>query len=209
VRHFLDRITRSLITLVAVATALTSHATDSAPSGSVEAVWKAQRIEFVYRSEGRLYRCDTLEHKIKQVLHRLGAHEQIELRHLACHDLARQAHFELLMESPIEATPENVGDLTQYDSEDELIARVRHEQLPSSADLPRFAAVWQPISFRRDALDLDAGDCALVQQLRRQVLPKMAVHVTADIKSIDCSAELMGIAKPRLNVVALVPASEQ
>ncbi len=177
---------------------------------SVEAIWKPQRLMFAYRSEGRTYSCDILEHKIVMILRRLGARDGLEVRRVTCHDLARQARFAVLLESPIAATNENISDVTQYDSKDELIARVSNVELPSAADLERFPAVWESVSFRRDhKLYLEAGDCALVQQLRRQVLPKMSVKVTKDIGGMDCAQELAGIAAPRLVVLALVRTFDQ
>jgi len=188
-----------------VVAALTVQAADLPEQGSIVAVWKPQSLTFDYRSEGRLYQCDVLAYKITKILHRLGAGDRLELRG-QCHDLAGQVHLELLMASPVEATPENIRDITSYGSEAELVARVRGIHLRSAVDVERFPAVWRSISFRRDSsLELDAGDCALVQQLRHQVLPKMSLQVTTDMAGIDCSQELNGIAKPRLTVLALVP----
>jgi hypothetical protein len=99
------------------------HAAEPPPESHVEAVWKAQSIVFEYHSEGRTYRCDILEYKIKMILQRLGARERLELRRHACRDLAGWARFEVVMESPVEATEENVHEITRYDSKDELIAR--------------------------------------------------------------------------------------
>jgi hypothetical protein len=175
---------------------------------TIEAVWKPQTIMFEYRSEGRVYRCDILQYKIGMILRRLGARDRLEVRRFACSDHGGRTRFEVLMESPVEATAENVRDITSYSSEDELIARARGVQLPSAADLERFPAAWESIAFHRDgALYLEAGDCALVQQLRRQILPKMSLRVTKDIASMDCAQELSGIGSPRLTVTALVPTS--
>jgi hypothetical protein len=205
-RKLLDRIARSACACIVLAAALTAHAADLQQRDDIEAVWKAQSIVFQYRSEGRLYPCDILKYKIGMILRRLGARESLALRRSGCHDLAGHARFEVLLESPVEATADNIRDITRYDSEDELVARVRGVPLPSPADVERFPAAWESISLRK--LDLDAGDCALVQQLRRQILSKMSVEVMKDIKGVDCSQELAGIRPPRLMVLALVPARE-
>lgn len=123
---------------------------------------------------------------------------------LRCRDFDGLAELEVLMESPVIATAENIRDITSYDSEDELIARVRGMPLPSPEDLERFPAVWQPISFRgagSGKLYLADRDCALVQQLRRQILPNMSVQVIKDVERLDCS-----YAASRLKVLALVAA---
>lgn len=160
----------------------------------VEAVWKAQRLEFYYRSLDTLYTCVGLEEKTKVILRQLGARGRIALRHIGCRDFSRLVRLEVLIESPFVATPETIRDITTYDSEDALIARVRGVSLPSPEDLERFPAVWKTVTFR--------GDCALLQQLRQQIMSKMSVQMLKDIKRSICSQ-----ASPRLAVMALVPSS--
>jgi hypothetical protein len=171
-----------------------------APQDPIEAVWQAQRLTFDYRSEGRMYSCDILEHKVRNILAQLGARDGLMVRRVSCRDFATAARFEVIMESPVLATPENIRAITLYDSEDELIARVRGVDLPTAADLERFPAVWESIALQRaPKVYLETGDCALVQQLRRQILPKMSVQIVRDIDRVDCSR-----ASPRLTVMALV-----
>ena len=110
----------------------------------------------------------------------------------------------MFIESPVKATVDNIRDITQYSSEEELIARARAMQLPSAAELQRFPAAWERISFHRNRyLHLDAGDCALVQQLRQQIMPRMSIQVTKDIDAADCSRERESLTAPRLVVLAL------
>jgi len=191
---------------IGVATmAQTTHAADPAAAGSIDAVWKPQAIVFDYRSEGRVYGCDVLEYKIGMILRRLGARDSLALTDYQCRDLADRVRVRLLLESPVAATADNVREITSYSSEEELTARLRGVRLPSATDLQRFPAAWESISFRDGKLDLEAADCALVQQIRNQVLPKMSVQVTKDIRGVDCTQEMTGIARPRLTVFALVP----
>jgi hypothetical protein len=187
--------------LAFLALLLTSFASSAqAPQDPVEAVWRAQRLTFEYRSEGRMYACDILEHKIRSVLTQLGARDRIVVQRISCRDFAGSARLEVIMESPVIATPENIRAITQYDSQDELIARVRGVTLPSAQDLERFPAVWESISLQRaPKVYLSTGDCALVQQLRRQILPKMSVQIVKDIDRVNCSSS-----SPRLTVQALV-----
>lgn len=205
-RSFLDRIAQIGIACLATLLAMANGA-ERADAAEIVATWKPQRLVFNYRSVGRNYTCAILEYKIKMILQRLGASEQLEMKRFACRDLAGHARFEVVMRSPIEASDENIREITQYDSEDELLARLHGAGLPSAAEIETFPAVWTTVSFRR--LDLDSADCALVQQIRRQILPKMAVQVTKDIAGVDCSQELTGIAGPKLTVLALVPLDRQ
>ena len=75
------------------------------PPHPVEAVWKPQHLIFQFRSENRTYACDVLENKIKMILLRLGARDAIELRRVSCRNFAGTARFEVIMESPVPATP--------------------------------------------------------------------------------------------------------
>jgi|HigsolmetaAR204D_1030405.scaffolds.fasta_scaffold00410_9 hypothetical protein len=171
---------------------------------SVDAIWVTQAVVFDYRSMGRTYPCEVLAYKIKMILERVGATESLELRRFVCHDLSPYARFEIVMTSPAEATDANIAAVTRYDARDELISRLYGIELPSAADVARFPAVWAPVSFRK--MHLDAGDCALLQQIRRQVLPKMSVAVTKDIRRGECD-QPSGFGPPSLEVIALLPAN--
>jgi hypothetical protein len=173
----------------------------------VEAVWKPQRINFVYRGYSTLYSCRGLQDKLEKILTTVGARGgSIQLRAYSCDDELAIARFQIALASPVEATPENVEALTTYDSQDALIARVRGERLASGEDLQRFPAVWKTISFARSReMRLAPGDCELVDQLRRHILPHMSVQIVND--QVRCS-QFGNIGKPRLTVSALVPVEQ-
>jgi hypothetical protein len=169
----------------------------------VEAVWKPQRMNFVYRGYSTLYSCSSLQQKLEKILMTVGARGGIELRTYACDDQLSVARFQIVLTSPVAATPENVQELTTYDSRDQLIARVHGERLAKAEDLPRFPAVWKTISFARSReMKLAPGDCELVRELRRHILPRMSVQIVSD--QVRCSP-FGNIGKPQLTVSALVP----
>jgi hypothetical protein len=169
----------------------------------VEAVWKPQRMNFVYRGYSTLYSCHSLQQKLEKILMTVGARGGIELRAYSCDDDLAIARFQIALTSPVEATPQNVEQLTSYDAQDELVARVRGEHLASAEDLQRFPAVWKTVSFARSReMKLAPGDCELVLQLRRHILPRMSVQIVSD--QVRCSP-FGNIGKPQLTVSALVP----
>jgi len=175
----------------------------SADDAVVQAVWKPQRMNFVYRGYSTLYSCRSLQQKLEKILTSVGARGGIELRAYSCDDESASASFQIALTSPIEATPENVEQLTTFDTREELVARVHGERLATAEDLPRFPAVWKTISFARSReMKLSPGDCELVLQLRRHILPRMAVQIVND--QVRCS-EFGNIGKPQLTVSALVP----
>jgi hypothetical protein len=174
---------------------------------SVEAVWKAQQVNFEYRGYSTAYSCRSLEDKLELILRTVGAREDVQLRSYACDEQIGIARFQISLQSPVVASEQNVREQTTHDAKGELVARVKGEKLPSAADLPRFTAVWKTVSFARDPrMRLERGDCELVQQLRRQILPRMSVHILKD--NVRCSSSMGNIGPPRLTVSALVPADQ-
>lgn len=173
------------------------------PDEVVEAVWKPQQMNFVYHGYSTLYSCRSLQDKLQKILSTVGARGGIELRAYSCDDQLSTARFQIALASPVEATPQNVQEITTYDAQDELMARVRGEHLASGEDLQRFPAVWKTISFARSReMKLAPGDCELVLQLRRHILPRMSVQIVSD--QVRCSP-FGNIGNPRLTVSALVP----
>ena len=204
------RISRRLIAFARAAVLLLAAGVASAQAQPdppvVEAVWKPQRMNFVYRGYSTLYSCRGLQEKLEKILTTVGARGGIQMRAYSCDDELAIARFQIVLASPVEATPENVQELTTYDSQDELVARMRGEQLASAEDLQRFPAVWKTISFARSReMRLAPGDCELVEQLRRHILPRMSVQVVSD--QVRCSP-WGNIGKPRLTVSALVPVTK-
>jgi hypothetical protein len=204
---------RMLSTFVAMVAVLFSTAAAARPPQTertealhaVEAVWKTQTLSFVYQGYATIYSCGALRTKLQQILQTLGARDTMKISMWGCSDLAGGGRIQIDMESPVEATPENIRALTTYDSQDVLIARMREERLPVAEDVQRFPAAWKTVSFTRDkTMKLSPGDCELVEHLRRSVLPAMSIRV--DYERLQCSAAFGNIGQPQLRVTALVPA---
>lgn len=203
------RATRWFVAAIAYLTIAAPFATAvadaSADGESVQAVWKPQQMNFEYRGYSTTYSCRSLEDKLELILRSVGAREDVQLNGYACDEQMGIARFQILLQSPVVASEENIRELTTRDAKDELVARVNGEKLPSAADVPRFNAVWKTVSFARDRrMRLERGDCELVQQLRRQILPRMSVHIVKD--DVRCSSGTGNVGPPRLIVSALVPA---
>jgi hypothetical protein len=174
----------------------------------VEAVWKVQSLSFAYSGYATVYSCDALFRKVSDILQTLGARDTLRIRSFGCTDMVTHGRMEITLESPVEATPENIEALTTYDSKQELVARVRSEHLASAEDVQRFPATWKTISMSREpGLKLVPSDCELVEQLRRDVLPYMSIRV--DYDRLRCSTVFGNIGQPQLRVAALVALSEE
>jgi hypothetical protein len=192
------------VTLSSSAGAGTPQPTPSTALQIVEAVWKVQSLNFAYNGYATVYSCDALLEKVRDILQVLGARESTRIRSWGCTDMVTSGRMEITLESPVEATPESVQALTSYDSTQQLVARVRNERLDRAEELPRFPATWKTISMSRDRqLKLGPSDCELVEQLRRDVFPRMSIRVESS--RLHCSAVLGNIGQPQLRVAALVP----
>lgn len=190
--------------IIALGPVANAIAASPADGDTVAAVWKAQQMNFEYRGYSTTYSCQSLEDKLEVILRSVGAREDLQLRGYACNEEIGVARFQVLLQSPVVATEANIRELTTHDTQDELVARIHGEKLATPEDLHRFDAVWKTVSFARDRdMRLERGDCELVKQLRRQILPRMSVQVVKD--NIRCSSS-MGNSPPRLIVSALVPA---
>jgi hypothetical protein len=173
----------------------------------VEAVWKVQSLSFAYSGYATVYSCDSLLEKVRDILQVVGARDTLRIRSWGCTDMVTHGRMEITLESPVEATPENVQALTTYDSTQELVARVRNERLDRAEELQRFPATWKTISMSRDRqLKLGPSDCELVEQLRRDVFPRMSIRVERD--RLRCSVAFGNIGQPQLRVAALVAVPE-
>ena len=192
-------IRRAFCGLAAIATSICATA-DAA--SEVDAIWKPQQLTFSYFGLTSPYACTEFEGRVRQILLVLGAHEKIQIDRRQC-SIAAGMHLQITFMSPVEATPENIRELTTFDSQEQLIARLKGIDLPTAVDLARFPATWQEVSLSRDRrIGLRAGDCELLEQVRRQLLPQVAIRSVP--KRLACAQGNLSSRPPPLNVSALI-----
>ena len=68
--------------------------------------------------------------------------------------------------------------------------------------LAPFPAHWKRVSLSRGAVGLEPGDCELIDELRRKVLPKLAVRIVED--GTHCTPHQLTLGQPQLQVDALM-----
>jgi hypothetical protein len=191
--------------LLGVAPARAADDDGSPPNEMIDAIWHIERIGFVYSSITVRYECGALQRRIAAILHAVGAHERVGVE-LGCTngELVRHASANITLAVPVEATEENLAAATDYDTRDELIARVRQEQLPSANDIERFPASWRTIALTRSPpLSLGPGDCELLRAMRDQVFPRLRVRVVSS--GLNCGGGSDTRIQPRIRVNALMP----
>ena len=210
-RYSSEALRASAIVIVGLFSSISYAAeTQSAPDATappVAAVWKQQEIGFHFQSFTTFYTCQALEGRIEQILLAVGADPKaLRVRSTGCEGgrIARLQFVRIKVTSPVEATPEVLAQLKSTRSTRELAARVKGERAPEADE--RFDAYWKPVSLFRGRLRLDPGDCQLVEQLQREVFPKLGVRVTKD--GVNCMPNQVSMTTPRLELEALVPVKQ-
>ena len=176
-----------------------------AAEDTIAAIWQIERIEFVYHSSTVRYSCGNLQRRIAAILQAVGAHSTIGVD-VGCRsgELVRYANVRLKLAVPVEATEENVRAATDFDTRDELVARLRQTQLPSANDIARFPASWRTVALTRTPpLSLGPGDCDLLRAMRDDVFPRLRVRVVSS--GLHCGGGANTRIKPRIQVNALMP----
>jgi hypothetical protein len=181
--------------------ALSAETQADVPPKEVQAIWKSQELSFYFQSFTTFYACRSLEDRVRMLLVELGADKSIKVRSTSCfgNEIARLPHLRINVTSPIEATPEALAELEKSRSTRELTARVRGERMAEGTE--QFPAYWKPVSLSRGSLRLEPGDCELIDQLKRHVLPKLSIRLVKD--NVSCSPNQVSMSQPRLEVEAL------
>jgi len=197
-----------LFSLPAVAVAADAAAEPEAQAASaadpVQAIWKHQEIAFYFQSFTTFYSCTGLESKLERIMRELGVHARVKVRSADCpYTVARMPRVIMQVISPVEATPEALAERDKNKSVRELAQRVRGKKSENPLDsLEQFPAQWQRVSLTRGRLDLQPGDCELIDELQKKVLPKLAVRTVRD--DVQCSPNQLTLGQPRLEVDSLV-----
>jgi hypothetical protein len=199
------------VPIIWMSVAVGAHAAEPAaatltPETNVPAIWKAQELTFYYQSFTTFYSCSSLEAKVKRLLIAVGAQRDVRVRTRGCmshHEIARMPQVEITLLSPVEATPEELAERDKTRSTRELAARVRGDSKEAELAQAQFPAHWKRVSLSRGKLNLEPGDCELIEQLKKKVLPKLAIRIVED--DVECSPNQISITQPRLVVDALAP----
>jgi len=196
--------TTTLVILCALAGLLPGGAGAAEPDAPepVQAIWKNQEFSFYFQSQTTFYSCSSLEAKLKRIFSALGARKpQVKVRSVDCQSgPVRMPRVTVNMTAPVEATEQALAERDKSKSKRELAARVRGEQ-EDPAELAAFPAEWKLVSLSRGAVDLEPGDCELIDELRRKVLPKLAIRMVKD--NTHCTPQQLTLGQPQLEVRAL------
>lgn len=129
--------------------------TQPAPAGTtLAAAWKQTKIEFHYFGRTSRYSCDGMRDKVRALLLDMGVRADMRLRTYGC-EIGR-----------ISLAGINPGLTIEFSA-----------PTPQADGDKSFEARYVPFNFRQDAFrNLNIGDCELVEEFVRQVVPKLAVR---------------------------------
>lgn len=174
-------------------------ASNSAP---VQAVWKTQQIKYSYTGFTTAYACDSAEDRIKAILLALGAHEQTKVKATGCNFNRPSRNFFITITTATPVPLDEAPTKSKADvSKDELLKRLGVESAKLEGTFP---AEWKTVELSRNRrLNLEGGDCELMEGLKNRVLPQLAVKVISS--RVQCIPRQVSIQAPELTVSALVP----
>lgn len=162
--------------LLSVAVPVAAHAEEGE---AVSAQWRSYEITFNYSSMYTYYNCYSFEDKLEQMLKQLGAKPDVRVTTSGCfggHDLGNM-----------------------------LTSRIR-VQMPVASDAggESFSAGYRPVTLTtRDSMDMGrSGDCELLDEVRRQLVPALHLSVTKD--DVHCFPGQPTLNPQTLEIKALV-----
>ena len=178
--------------------AAVAHAADD--QDVVQATWKPAEIKYSYTGFTTAYDCLAFQSKMKAILKAVGAHEHTKVLATGCpiSRVSRDFFVTITTATPV------IGDRAEMSSQDrsrqELLAK-----LGVKNDLDQqFPATWKRVDLSDDRrLDLQPGDCELMDDLKDKVLPKLGVKIVEE--DVVCTPRQTSIRTPKLVVEALVP----
>jgi hypothetical protein len=168
----------------------------------VQAVWKPVEIKYSYVGFTTAYNCDSFEQKVRNILLRLGAPEQTRVQANGCIDVNRPSRNFFVTINSAAVIPASEAKEPADKATRELAERLTGKKDPLQTE--PFPAQWKTVELSRDRrLDLQPGDCELMEGLSKDVLPKLSIKVVSD--RVLCTPNNLSITTPELTVSALVP----
>ena len=179
---------------------------EAMPSGvPTEAIWQIQHFDLYFRAtRGRFHSCSSLHEKITGIMEAIGAGVVVVDISCGAGSLVGDTFARIATALPVAATSDNIRNATTFQTEDQLIARLRQTELPTAETIERFPAEWETVSLMSvRGLRLGPEDCELLQDMQQQVFPHVS-SVRVVRKRLFCGSTMqMHPPRPVLVVEAL------
>jgi hypothetical protein len=191
--------TKRLLPILAVLLSPAAYAA-SPTDAAVQSVWKPIEIKYSYIGYVTAYECDAFERKVRSILLAVGAAPQTRVKANGCIGTRPSRNFFVTVTT---ATPIPASEAKEPEdkAKKQLTERLTGKKDPLQTD--PFPAQWKTIDLARDRrLNLEPGDCELLEGLSKEVLPKLSVNIVTN--RVTCAPNTLSIQTPPLTVTALV-----
>lgn len=190
---------------LSMASAVTARADEAGQP--VKAVWQVQEIYLSYFGLTTYYSCDGLHDKVRLMVKQLGANEASLVTGAGCTQGSGPEQIpgaRIILATAQAATPEVLAEIAKDPKRAELISRL--ERKGTKLETGEFDAVRKVVSLntKNPLTDSGAGDCELVEHMRRQVVKKIDAKIVKD--DVRCTPGQASIGNSQLKLEVLVKA---
>jgi hypothetical protein len=210
--------------------ACTATMAEEQPAGSpaepAAAIWKTQELSFTYSSATSVYSCGALRSRVISILRAVGANEDLKVSVSSCQDFfappefptsrsrqisplagigrgpAQLAFVRIRLRNPTPATPDAIAELEKSKGYRELLGRVTGSSEANQEAAAQFPALREQVLLNYRSLRLEPEECELLEQMIREVFPKLGVRVVEN--SMSCIPRQTTLIKPRVKVEAFI-----
>jgi len=190
----------------------TSISTSARAAETVRAVWNVQELYLPYFGLTTHYSCDGLRDRVRDMLKELGVRGDflvtvpgcIELSGPSPHPTAR-----IILANAVPATDELAKALAADPKRAQLIAKLQKQSKTTFSDEPFDAHAKRVRLYAKNngASSVgSSGDCELLEQMRRLVLPKLGAQVSNDDVSCTPHQGTVGNSSMDVDLLVAVPA---
>ena len=199
------RVRRTLITALLapllVAGAVEGAAVQGTEEPTVQAVWRPIDYQFSYHGFTTRYSCDGLEGRMQTILRAVGAHPETRVSASGCPTNGPSDHAFVRISGGLPVLASDAAKQSARDkTKGELLKRLG---VKPGMDQDQFPATQKVIDLSRERVaGLQPGDCELMEQLTREVFPKLGLKVVES--DMSCFPHTLPISTPRLKVAVLI-----
>jgi hypothetical protein len=177
---------------------------------TVKAVWQVQEIYFSYFGITTNYTCDGLRDKMRGFLRQLAVRDDMIVNASGCPSLNRpekNLSVRIIAAHAVEATDENRKAIAADPKRAKLAERLQRKAKAAVAGDEPFDGVRRKVTLMsKDSPSVGgSGDCELLDQVRRQLLPKLGVKVIDNQLSCTPYQGTIGSQKLEVEVLAAAP----
>jgi hypothetical protein len=176
---------------------------------NVRAVWQVQEVFIPYFGLTTQYSCDGIRDKMRGILTRLGMRDDFVVRVGGCIELTgpvRNPTLSIVLANAVPADDAMTKTFANDKKRAELVALLEKKSKTTQSDQP-FDAVRKVVTFKNKERGADmssaAGDCELLEHVRRYLVPKIGAKIVKD--EVNCTPHQGTVGIVEMQIEALMP----